>query len=173
MRVKNTVLIGMSLVALLTMGLASASAHPHKHKAYADGPKWNRGSTDGNHLYNPNPLATKPHARRHSMRKSSRFGSLRQANQMRRIRDGLRSGTLTRREARALFRLQRRITRSRKFYLRDGMLSRFERRKLRRLLNRADRHIFNLSRNAFLNHRHRSMRQRRLKKRIFRTTVFS
>jgi hypothetical protein len=168
MRVKSTVLIGMSLVALMTMGLASASAHPHARKAQNDGPKRSRVRTG-------NSLEVKRFGHRRVQRKSSRFGALRQADQLMRIRDGLRSGTLTRREARTLFRLQRRITRSRKFYLRDGNLSRFERRKLRRLLNRADRYISRLSRNAFFNHRHRirPRRPQRLKKRVFRTTVFS
>jgi|GEM_PF-5235850 len=168
MRIKQTVLIGMSLAALMTMGLASASAHPHARKAYTNGPKGSRVQT--NHS-----LDTKSTVRRRGLQRSTRFGALRQANQVKRIRDGLRSGTLTRREARTLFRLQRKITRSRKSYLRDGNLSRFERRKIRRLLNRADRYIFRLTQNAFYNHRHRirPRRSRRLKKGVFRMTVFS
>ena len=170
MKVKSSKLMGLSLAVLMGVGLVSLSAVAHPGHAAS-----HSKIVDGKRLRYKKLRSHRQNRRVRLDRNTARFGTQRQVNQLRRIREGLRSGTLTRREARSLFRQQRRITRSRKFYLQDGFMSRFERRKLRRMLNRADRNIFRLSRNAFFNHRHRIRpnRLRKQPKRTFRTTVFS
>ena len=97
----------------------------------------------------------------------SGYGTQRQANQLVRIRSGLRGGSLTKRESRALYREQRKINRLRKKFMRDGYLSRFERRRLSRLLKRADRNILKMTRNAHYHHRHR-LRKPRRKRTVFK-----
>jgi hypothetical protein len=65
----------------------------------------------------------------------------RQARQMDRIHEGLRSGQLTRHEARDLLRDQRQIERVERHYLADGRLSRDEWLDLDRRLDEASREI--------------------------------
>lgn len=71
-----------------------------------------------------------------------------QAQQRRSIRQGMRSGELTSREARRLIGEQRMIQRRERAYLADGRLSRGERRDLYRDLRSANRHIYNQSHDA-------------------------
>lgn len=67
----------------------------------------------------------------------------RQQHQQQRIGQGVRSGELTRGEARRLQREQRHIHQEERAYRSDGHLSRAERADLHRDQNRASRHIFN------------------------------
>lgn len=67
----------------------------------------------------------------------------RQHHQQQRIGQGLRSGDLTRDEARKLEREQRHIRREERRYLSDGQLTPGERADLQRDLNSASRHIYN------------------------------
>ncbi len=64
-----------------------------------------------------------------------------------RIKDGIHSGELTRKEARTLRREQRDIRRMKRHFLRDGRMSRYERRTLRKRYARAGRHIYRLKHN--------------------------
>lgn len=66
----------------------------------------------------------------------------RQANEEKRIADGLRDGSLTPDEAARLQREQARISRKEQRYLSDGTLSDREQAKLQHDLNRASRHIW-------------------------------
>ena len=66
-----------------------------------------------------------------------------QYHQQQRIGQGVRSGDLTRGEARHLEGEQRRIRQEERRYLSDGHLSRAERADLHRDQNRASRHIYN------------------------------
>lgn len=72
----------------------------------------------------------------------------RQAQQHRRIVQGVRSGELTRHEARRLQAEQRMIRRQERAYLADGRLSRPERRDLYGDLRDANRHIYNQTHDA-------------------------
>lgn len=67
----------------------------------------------------------------------------RQHHQQQRIGQGVRSGELTRGEARHLQREQRHIRQEERAYRSDGHLSRAERADLQRDQNRASRHIYN------------------------------
>jgi hypothetical protein len=67
----------------------------------------------------------------------------RQQRQHDRIVEGVRSGELTRHEARWLMREQRAIERKKMAYLADGELSRREAYDLHEDLNRAKEHIYN------------------------------
>lgn len=67
----------------------------------------------------------------------------RQHHQQQRIAQGVRSGELTRGEARRLERGQRHIRAEERRYRADGELTRAERADLQRDLNRASRHIYN------------------------------
>jgi hypothetical protein len=71
-----------------------------------------------------------------------------QAQQHRRIVQGIRSGELTPREARRLQGEQRVIRRQERAYLADGHLSRSERRDLYGDLRDANRHIYNQTHDA-------------------------
>jgi hypothetical protein len=71
-----------------------------------------------------------------------------QAQQHRRIVQGVRSGELTQREARRLQGEQRMIRRQERAYLADGHLSRSERRDLYGDLRDANRHIYNQTHDA-------------------------
>ena len=66
-----------------------------------------------------------------------------QAQQRQRIKQGVRSGELTQREAKRLRGEQRTIRREERAYLADGRLSRGERRDLSRHLRAANGHIYN------------------------------
>ena len=66
----------------------------------------------------------------------------RQANQERRIDQGVASGELTRREARRLERQQHRIDRAENRAKADGVVTADERRALRHRQNHASRHIY-------------------------------
>ena len=66
----------------------------------------------------------------------------RQANQERRIDQGIQSGQLTEREAERLQRQQDHIQNMEDKALADGKLSKGERRKIRRAQNRASRQIW-------------------------------
>jgi hypothetical protein len=65
----------------------------------------------------------------------------RQHRQSARIRQGVQSGELTRRETRRLAQEQRSIRREERAYRADGTLDRVERRDLQQDLNQASRHI--------------------------------
>lgn len=82
--------------------------------------------------------------RHHDGRRSETRGpiDLRQARQQARIHQGLRSGELTRVEARALMHEQRQIRRLERDFRSDGFLSRAEFRLLDRRLDAASRHIY-------------------------------
>ncbi len=71
-----------------------------------------------------------------------------QAQQQHRIVQGMRSGDLTRPEARRLMSEQREIRREERAYLADGRLSRSERRDLYGDLRDANRHIYNQTHDA-------------------------
>jgi hypothetical protein len=67
----------------------------------------------------------------------------REYSQRNRIREGIRSGELTRREAGRLTHQQRRIeSYERRSRLDDGRLDRYERRRLDRMLDRSGRDIY-------------------------------
>lgn len=72
----------------------------------------------------------------------------RQQNQHQHIRQGVRSGELTRRETGALAREQRDIRRLEREYKSDGELSRAERGDLHREQNQASRHIYGQTHDA-------------------------
>ena len=67
----------------------------------------------------------------------------RQQNQHQRIKQGVRSGELTRRETGALAREQRDVRQLERAYKSDGELTRAERADLHREQNQASRHIYN------------------------------
>ena len=64
-----------------------------------------------------------------------------------RIEQGIRSGELTRWEARKLYRDNKRITRMERRFSRDGHIDRKESRKLRAALERASQKIYRLKHN--------------------------
>ncbi len=66
----------------------------------------------------------------------------RQHNQADRIRQGVRSGELTRDEARGLVKEQREIRQTERQYKSDGVLTRDERKDLRQQQNQTSRHIY-------------------------------
>tara|TARA_Y100000590_G_scaffold467929_1_gene648635 strand:+ start:3483 stop:3872 length:390 start_codon:yes stop_codon:yes gene_type:complete len=68
-------------------------------------------------------------------------GAKRQRNQMRRVRQGVKSGEMTRGETRRALRQQRRIRETRKEAASDGTVTRQERRKINRMQNRASKNI--------------------------------
>jgi hypothetical protein len=72
----------------------------------------------------------------------------RQQNQHQRIKQGVRSGELTRRETGALAREQRDIRQLEREYKSDGDLTRGERADLHREQNQASRHIYNQKHDA-------------------------
>ncbi len=67
---------------------------------------------------------------------------IRDNRQKRRIHKGIRSGQITRPEARSLKKEQRRIHRAYDRALADGYLNRHEKKRLNRMQNRASRHIY-------------------------------
>lgn len=71
----------------------------------------------------------------------------RQERQHDRIRHGIRSGELTRKEAKSLRKQQRHIARLERRFERDGHLNRYERRTLRRELDSASQRIYRLKHN--------------------------
>jgi hypothetical protein len=72
----------------------------------------------------------------------------RQQNQHQRIKQGVRSGELTRRETGALAREQRDIRQLERDYKSDGQLTRAERVDLHHEQNQASRHIYNQAHDA-------------------------
>ena len=86
----------------------------------------------------------------HGSSNSNRFDRIEQriAKQHYRIRDGIGSGQLTRKEARHLRHQQRYIIRLKYHYMHDGYLDRFEFRELRSELDRASERIYRLKHNA-------------------------
>lgn len=70
-----------------------------------------------------------------------------QAAEQRRIRQGVRSGALTAREARLLEREQARIGRHERWAKADGVVTVRERARLHAELNAASRHIYRLKHN--------------------------
>lgn len=79
----------------------------------------------------------------------------RQFDQRSRIEQGIRSGELTRNEARGLFAEQRDIRREERAYWADGRLSRSERADLQQDLNAASRNIYNETHDAQERNRYR------------------
>ncbi|MDY6947639.1 MAG: hypothetical protein SXG53_18175 [Pseudomonadota bacterium] len=72
----------------------------------------------------------------------------RQHNQQQRVRQGVRSGELTRREAGGLAREQRDVRQLERSYKSDGELTRAERIDLQQEQNQASRHIYNQKHDA-------------------------
>jgi hypothetical protein len=72
----------------------------------------------------------------------------RQINQQARIRQGVRSGQLTRGETRLLQREQAKIRHHKRLARADGVVTRWERKKLNREQNRASRHIYRAKHNG-------------------------
>ena len=72
----------------------------------------------------------------------------RQAQQHKRIWQGISNGQLTRYEVRNLWHEQQKIRWMKKSFWRDGRLNHRERRHLFHWLDRADRHIFQLKHNG-------------------------
>ncbi|MBL8271153.1 hypothetical protein [Steroidobacter sp.] len=72
----------------------------------------------------------------------------RQHNQQQRVRQGVRSGELTRRETGALAREQKNIRQLERTYKSDGELTRAERVDLQKEQNQASRHIYNQKHDA-------------------------
>lgn len=70
-----------------------------------------------------------------------------QRMQRQRIREGVRSGELTRAETRGLVRQQRNIHRDRRIARRDGVISPRERREIRRDKRMSSRSIYRLKHN--------------------------
>ena len=68
-------------------------------------------------------------------------------NQRFRIRDGIASGELTRKEAKRLRKQQRRISRLARSFMYDGYLDRYEFSELKNKLNRASQRIYRLKHN--------------------------
>lgn len=66
----------------------------------------------------------------------------RQRNQQQRIRQGVRSGELTRNEARRLERQEREIRQDERAVKADGVVTPAERREINRSLNRTNRRIY-------------------------------
>jgi len=66
----------------------------------------------------------------------------RQANQQKRIEQGIQSGELNQREAARLQREQNRIQAMENKALADGEMSKQERRRIQRRLNKSSRHIY-------------------------------
>lgn len=72
----------------------------------------------------------------------------REQREMERIRQGVRSGELTRNEARRLLNEQRMIRQEEREYKSDGVLTRDERKDLLQDLNAANQHIYNETHDA-------------------------
>ena len=81
--------------------------------------------------------------------------NIRDHRQTRRIRQGTRSGEITRPEIRRLKKEQRRIHRAHHRALADGHLNRFERRRLEKMQIRAGRHIYRVKHNHLRRRLHR------------------
>lgn len=79
----------------------------------------------------------------------------RQDRQQARIRQGLRSGELTRHEARKLRKQQRRVERLERRYAADGKFTKTERRRLVRALDRASDRIYRFKHNDLYRRSHR------------------
>lgn len=77
----------------------------------------------------------------------------RQANQLRRIDQGVATGRLTPREARHLQHGQRRVARMERRAKADGVVTRRERARLRAAQNRQDQRIYALKHNHRSNYR--------------------
>lgn len=73
----------------------------------------------------------------------------RQARQYKRIKQGVQSGEITKKEMQRLLREQKRIELARRRSLRDGYLSPREKNRLDRMLDRASREIYRAKHNRF------------------------
>ena len=93
-------------------------------------------------------LAMPAHAN-HSSPDSNRYDRIEQrlANQYYRIRDGIDSGVLTRKEARRLRKQQHYLLRLKHQFMYDGYLDRYEFSELRHELDRASKRIYRLKHN--------------------------
>jgi hypothetical protein len=90
-----------------------------------------------------NPGGPRAHHQRHHHHARHHNGvDHRQHNQADRIRQGVRSGELTREEARGLVKEQREIRKTEGEYKADGVLTRDERRDLHQQLNQASKNIY-------------------------------
>ena len=105
------------------------------------------------HSFHPNIRA-----HRYTQRALNRV-EMRRTNQQVRIRQGVRSGTLTRMERRVLKRQQRNIKRMLQRHLRDGRLRPWESASLHRALDRASRNIYRLKHNRRFARFYRGSRQ--------------
>jgi hypothetical protein len=92
--------------------------------------------------------------RKHASNRFEQRVERRQANQFQRIREGRRSGDLTREEAKRLKKQQYRIERKFDRYTRDGRLTKDERRRLAKAQDRASRSIAESRRNDDYRYRH-------------------
>ena len=87
--------------------------------------------------------------------------SNRDYRQTRRIRQGIRSGKITRPEVRRLKKEQRRIDKAYHRASADGHLNWRERQRLDKMQDRASRHIYRAKRNHYRNGAYRAYRYRR------------
>lgn len=90
-----------------------------------------------------------PAQAKHDTRDSNRYDRIekRMDNQRHRIRNGVRSGELTRKEAKRLRKQQRKIARLERRFMRDGFLDRREYREINSRLDTASNRIYRLKHN--------------------------
>lgn len=98
-------------------------------------------------------LATAGSAFAGSSYDNKRIIDQREANQEQRIRSGIRDGSLTRREARALENEQRHIRELERRALADGRIDSREAAEIRRAQDNASRHIYNERHDSERRHR--------------------
>jgi len=117
---------------------------------------WNWGHVKRDHAwkhgrfaaYQARPHWGSPHYGPYGTRQRDRRFDRVQEHQRDRIAQGIRSGELTRQEARGLFAEQRVMEAKERAYLADGFLTRAERLDLLEDLNDARRHIYNETHDA-------------------------
>ena len=120
---KTTSIVSMIAVLCLSLSAGSALAGPKKGTKAA-------------------PIAKVKRLQRKGIAPGRKIVKRRQVRQAQRIRAGIKKGQLTKREAKALIKQQRRIQKAKKRMIQnDSTLNRKERRALKRKQNRASRNI--------------------------------
>lgn len=140
MNTKRTLAIAISLATLASTSLALADERPGRGHGDRD------YYSERQHRYGPRAAHQDRDGRRHrdADRRDNRFEDRidnRQDRQMDRIRDGWRSGDLTRKEVERLRKQQQKIERMQDRFDKDGRYTKAEREKLRKALERADQSI--------------------------------
>jgi len=133
-------LVAASLLSSLFAGASARADHGYGPAAFAD---VDGGAMGYRHM--------DPDRNFYDRDYGSRMGhqvDRRQAAQWERIRHGLRTGDLTRREAAGLMAEQREIERLQQIYMADGRLTGHERHRLTAELDDASRHIWHEVRDA-------------------------